>query len=251
MAEQAKEAAEVVKTEDVEKVEQKKETVGDVLDPKKSEPKPEPKPEPRMVPEAVFLELKNDNKELRKDLKEFKKLIEEDGSKGEVIDEIDSLAKEYDIKPEFLKKLAASIRKDVEKEASKEIDDKVSSKLKPIEARERSEKIDKVFNEHFTAAMAEMPEYKDIVNPSVIKALSLDPANQDKTFAQLIEETYGKAVPGKRTLETTKPGGGRAPEGIDFDRAKKDGKYFESIMADPAMKKEYNDGLIDRIKGVL
>jgi hypothetical protein len=247
MADEAKQAPKGEKPEDVKKVEEKKETVGEAMVDKKAEAKPEPK----VVPEAAFLDLKNENKELRKDLKELKKLIEAGATKGEVADEIESLAQEYDIKPDFLRKLATSIRKDVEKETAKEIDEKVSSKLKPIEAKEREQKIDKIFNEHFKAAIEQMPEYADIVNPEVIKALSLDPANHSKTFAQLIEDTYGKAVPGKRTLESTKPGGGRAPEEIDFDRARKDSKYFDSIMADPARKKEYNEGMIERIKGVL
>lgn len=225
---------------------EKKETIAEAMGEKKPEVK-----EDRSVPEAAFLDLKKENKELRKDLKELKVLIENGGSKAEVTDEIAAIAEEYDLKPDFLKKLAGSIRKDVEKESSKELDSKISDILKPIEAKDRQEKIDKVFDKHFSAAMADMPEFADIVNPAVIKSLSLDASNKDKTFSQLIEDTYGKAVPGKRTLENTKPGGGRAPEGIDFDKARKDSKYFESIMADPAQKKEYNEGLLDRVKSFL
>jgi hypothetical protein len=99
--------------------------------------------------------------------------------------------------------------------------------------------------------MAEMPEYSAIVNKDVIKTLSLDPANQNKTFQQLIEETYGNALGGKRTLETTTPRGGKALESVDFDRAKKDGKYLEEVLANPDTKKEYNEGLIGRLSAHL
>lgn len=240
MAEEAiKTAAEAPKAEDV-KVEAKQ-TIGEIVGDKKEEK------EARMVPEAAFLALKSDNKDLKRDMKDLKKLIEDGGTKGEVIDTVDSLAEEYNLDPKFLTKLANSIRKDVEKEA----DDKISSKLKPLEAKDREDKIDKAFNKHFKEAMAEMPEYADIVNEDVIKSLSLEPKNQNKTFAQLIEDTYGKAVPGKRTLETIQPGGGRAPEDSDFDKARKDKKYFAEIMANPETKRKYNDNLIERIKDTI
>lgn len=240
MAEEAIQATEVQKTDVVEKVEvEQKPTIAETMGDKKPEAK-----EDRTVPEAAFLDLKNANKELKRDLKDLKTLIENGGAKTEVSEDIDEIAKEHNIDAKFLKQLATSIRKDAERD----VETKVSDRLKPLEAKDRADKLDKVFNVNFEAAMAEMPEFASIVNPTVIKTLSLDPANGNKTFAQLIEDTYGKAVPGKRTLETTKPGGGRVPEGVDFDKARKDSKYFEEIMANPTMKKEYNDTLIDRIK---
>jgi hypothetical protein len=85
----------------------------------------------------------------------------------------------------------------------------------------------------------------------VIKTLSLDPKNSNKTISQLIEETYGNALPGKRSIEQNKPGGSKESGEIDFDRAKKDGSYFKEIMADPGLKKKYNDNLIGRVGGHL
>src|SRR5205085_12092257 len=105
------------------------------------------------------------------------------------------IAEEHNIDAEFLKKLAGAIQKTAERTA----EEKLAAKMKPIEARERAEKVEKVFNVHFEKAMAEMPEYADVVNREVIKTLSLDPANADKTFPQLIEETYGRSLRGKRT----------------------------------------------------
>lgn len=241
MAEEAKPATDTAKVEDVPK-EGSKQTIGDVINDKSKEDKG-----PRMVPEAAFLELKSENKEFKRDIRDLKKLVEDGGPRGEVIDTVDQLADEYNIDKKFLNKLVTSIRKDAEKE----MEGKMADKLKPLEAKDRDDKIDKAFNKHFKDAMAEMPEYAEIVNEDVIKSLSLQSANQNKTFAQLIEDTYGKAVPGKRTLENTKPGGGRAPEEIDFAKARKDQKYFDSIMSNPETKKKYNDELMDRIKDAI
>ena len=57
-------------------------------------------------------------------------------------------------------------------------------------------------------ALQNAPEYRDVVNVSVIKALAFNPANANKTYRQLLEEAYGNAITGQRTVETTTPRGG-------------------------------------------
>ena len=58
------------------------------------------------------------------------------------------------------------------------------NKLKPIAAKEKADRIERVFATHFDKAMAEMPEFKEVVNRSVIKTLSLDPANANKNTSK-------------------------------------------------------------------
>lgn len=58
-----------------------------------------------------------------------------------------------------------------------------------------SELVDKLFQKYFTLAMDTMPEYKSIVDPAVIKELSLKAENSNKTFQQLITETYASKLP--------------------------------------------------------
>ena len=69
--------------------------------------------------------------------------------------------------------------------------------------------IDEAFKKHFTLAINDMPEYKNIVDPKVIKELSLKPENINKTFPQLIAETYSSKLPVKAlsisTSTSTKP----------------------------------------------
>jgi len=92
-----------------------------------------------------------------------------------------------------------------------------------------------------------MPEYKNVANKSVIKTLSLDPANSNKTFEQILEDVYGNSVTGKRTMETSTPRGGKDDtQTIDKSRLGEKG-YFNEIKGDPALKKKYNEGLIDRM----
>lgn len=209
-----------------------KETVGEALE---TNPKP-----PDVVGLDKFLEIKKDNKALREDIAKLQKSVEEGATKQEVSADINSIADEYGVDKGFLGKLTAAIQAKAEAKAAE--------KLKPFEERERKEKIDAAFNKHFKESMERMPEYEGIVNPDVIKAMSLNPANADKTFDQIIEESYSSAIQGRRTIETTTPGGGKSPEPIDYRKASTDNAYLNEILANPATRAEYNKDLEKRLR---
>lgn len=209
---------------------QNEQTIGDVL-----ETKEEPKP---TVGLDKFLEIKKENKQLAKALKELESKIASGASSDEVSDDLNDLAEEFDVDKTFLSKL--------EKKIESRIESKFESKLRPLAEEKKAERIDKLFNEHFTKTIDEMPEYANIVNPAVIKQLSLNPDNSKKTFAQLIEETYGGALGGKRTIESSKPTGRNEPEKLDFERARKDTNYFNEVLKNPELKREYNKAMTSR-----
>lgn len=200
-------------------------------------------PEKETVGLDKFLELKKENKEFKKSIKDLEAKVAAGAPRAEVTADIESLSAEYpDVDKQFLAKLTNAIRTQVKKDA----DDEVSTRLKPLEEEARQKRIDTAFNTHFDAAMEKMPEFKSVVNKEVIKALSLDRKNASKNFSQIIEEAYGNAVPGKRTIETTTPGGGKEPAPLDFEKARKDGGYFNEVMADSKLKKEYNAEMLKR-----
>lgn len=205
--------------------------------------------EPKTVGLDKFLDQK---KALKAANKRIAELEAGDGiDADDISDEIDAIADEFEVSKPFLKKLEKAMLKKLGitgKAKPADTDDEVSSRLNALETREKAENTTKAFNKEFNRVMDTMPELKEVVNADVIKELTLLPKNRDKTFRQIIEETYGKTVPGRKTIETTRPGGGKEPEGVDFDRAVKDSKYYAEIMANPAMKKQYNDGLEKRLK---
>jgi hypothetical protein len=86
-------------------------------------------------------------------------------------------------------------------ETSKVLEVKPSNVNTELIEKQKKEEIDKIFQKYFTLAMDTMPEYKNIVDPLVIKELSLKSENGNKTFQQLITETYASKLPVK-TLET-------------------------------------------------
>lgn len=217
-----------------EKTEEK--TVGEIA----AEVTPEVKKE--TVGLDKFLDEKGKRKAAEKELADLKQSIEEGATKGETAADIEAFTKKYpDVDPAFVKELASAIRSETEKS----LDDKYSPKLSALDKKEHDAKIETAFKTHFDLAMEKMPDMKDVVVPSVIKTLSLDPSNSKKTITQLIEEVYGNTIPGKRTAETRiAPGGGKEPTPLDFARARQDGAYFKEVMADPKLKAEYNERML-------
>ncbi len=214
---------------------EEKQTIGQALETE------QPKEAPKTIGLDKFLTLKTENKDLRRDLEALRQRVEEGGeTKASISSDIEALATEYGVDPSFASKL--------ERLMVKNLEGKMDEQLRPLTEKEKSNRINTLFDTHFKKALDDMPEYAQVVNPSVIKSLSLLPANASKTFGQLIEETYGNALGGKRTIEQTTARGGKEPETVDYDRARNDTAYFKEIMANPASKKQYNEESMRRIQ---
>ena len=211
---------------------------GDVIEAKPAEEKV------RTVPESVFLEEKRERKELSKQVKELTKLIEEGASKKEVSADIKEIAEEFGLPEQAISKLISKVGEKTKAEYDKEIE----AKLRPIQEKEREEKVQRTFDDVYSKLMEAMPEYKNISNKEVIKSLSMDPKNANKTFAKILEDSYGHLVVGKKTLEKTSARGGNSDAPIDYRKANNDQSYFREIMGNPELKKKYNEGLIGRLK---
>lgn len=201
------------------------------------------------VPLATFLDVKKDAKRLEKQVAELQAQISSgDFSKKEVSASIEAMAEKFDVDPAFMSEFRQTILAEVTAEAEK----KAGEILKPILERdadltkkEREAQIEKAFRKHYGEALERMPEFNEIADADTIKALSLLPQNANKTFAQLIEDTYGKAIVGKRTIEPTKPNGGKEPTSLDFEKARADTEYFKQVMANPQLKAEYNKKMLE------
>lgn len=235
MAEEAKKApVEETKDTKVETPTTEEAKIGDVLKNVKETK------ETKMVPEAVLIEYKKQAKGVQKELEELKKTIQEGASKKEVSTDLKILSEKHNVDAEFLNEFAAAVRK--------EADAEFESKLKPFEEEKLAKKREEIFNENFDKTLADNPEYKKLVNKDVIKALAFDAQNSNKTFAQIFQDAYGHLVTGRKTLESTKPRGGKENDPIDVSKAQRDPEYFAEIMADPKRKAEYNENMIRNAK---
>lgn len=192
-------------------------------------------PQPKVVEEHVFVAEKKARKAAERELKALKKSIESGATAVEISEEMAEISEEYDIDPSFLQRFAAGIKAETERELEAKFGQKAGA-----------EKFDTAFDNALRVALERGPEFSKLVNPEVIKSLARLPQNSNKTVSQLLEETYGNALTGKRTIETTTPGGGKDPEPLDFDKARKDNSYFNEVMKNPKLKKEYNEEMLKR-----
>ena len=219
--------------------EKPEETIGEALNlPQAKEERPD-----RTVPQSAFLEIKKLAKEQQRELTKLREQIEKGASRKQVGKSLERLASEYNIDLNFLDEFADLIKQEAKTEAKSEVEETI----KPIYDKDRRERIDRAFNEHYTRVLETMPQYQDIANPEIIKKLSLLPENAQKTFKTLLEETYGHLLKDRKTLEYAR---GREKESeiteIDYKRAGEDTEYFKRIMADPELKKKYNKNLHNR-----
>ena len=196
-------------------------------------------------PESVPLARLNKEIQRKKELEvEVAKLREQVAnntqSEASVASDIKKLAAEHNVDADFLDKLVSTIKA--------ETSSSMEEKLRPLTEREDAERVDRAFTEHFNKTLEGMPEFKEIVNPIVIKQMALNPENANKTFQQLIEDAYGNVVVGKRSLETGTPRGGGSIDKVDFDRARNDTAYFKEVMANPTLKQQYNDSITSRVR---
>ncbi len=196
----------------------------------------EEQPSEKTVPEYAFVAQKKALIAAEKELKALRESIQyQESSQHEQLTGVDAIAEKYNIDREFMNELKSTIEND--------LDAKYASKLS---AKDKAEKFDDAFNKQYNTALERGPEFQSIANPDVIKTLATLPQNKNKTVSQLLEETYGNALTGKRTIETTQPGGGKDPEPLDISRAEKDIEYFKQVMADPKKKAQYNEHMFKK-----
>ena len=186
-----------------------------------------------------YLDLRKENKELKKSIANLKYSIDDGATNTEISGDIDTIANRYDVDKTFLQQLVTTIRSETEKG----VDEKLSARFG---AEEKAEKIDKAFNKYYDLAIENMPEFANVANKEVIKALSLLPSNANKTFSTIIEDAYGNAIQGKRTIDTVKAGNGKEAEPLDAIRAATDPEYFREVMANPQRKAEYNAQMLKK-----
>lgn len=178
-----------------ETVEETQQTIGELSEEIYNEESEEHASE-KTVPEYAFVAQKKALIAAEKELKALRESMQyQEATQYEQVTGVDAIADKYNIDREFMNELKSTIENDLDaKYASKE------------SAKEKADKFNDAFSKQYNTALERGPEFQAIANPDVIKTLATLPQNKNKTVSQLLEETYGNALTGKRTIETTQPG---------------------------------------------
>lgn len=186
--------------------------------------------DPEHVPLSVYLQLKNDFKELKKSL-ESDTLTQK---------ELDELAEESGLDAKVLQKIIATAKIQAKQEALKEVD----AKVKPIVSQKISSDNDRFFSDDFEQTIAKKyPELADKKDNFKRIAFSKDFMHL-KTLEDIRKEFYPNAKSTKEAaVKTEAPeGGSKGTEGKELesiDFGKMDEATHKKVLADPKLKAKY------------
>lgn len=228
---------------------------------------PNAKPDEGGKKPTVFQDLM----EAKKEIREQRKLIGEavdaikslqqqlkDGtiSAGAGKDELDEIAEEYDLKPEFVKKLAkaienksaATIKKQYLPEI-KDIKDKEEKKDKEAQAASQAAKIAKAIDVEIDRVIEAYPQYKKVANPAIIKQLVLaDPKNLNRSMEDIFSEVYGAAVKDLPAMDGYAGGAKNNPKKIDYSTEEGIKEVSTARETRGKAYEEYQEDLLARLQ---
>lgn len=237
-------AEEAVITPTEEAKDSKQGTVDEVLKETGSEsvvaPQETPAEEPKKqtqetVPLAVYLELKDEIKTLKKDIKESAKSEQTKVT----VEGIAELSQKYpDVSQEFIEDLLSSATKS----ATKQIEQKYTPILEKQENEKKQAEFDKAFNNLLESALKENPDIAEKVDRELIKTLAVTPKYRSTPISDIIAKVYGSSVEGKSSSENdTRSAADRVEDVVNFEKITDDQK--KAVMADPTARKKYFDWL--------
>jgi hypothetical protein len=186
---------------------------------------------PDTVPLAVYLELKEDLKTLKQEIKESK-----DSNKSRVASEgVSDLAKKYpDVNEDFINDILSSATT----KATKEIE----AKYTPIIERQENEKkqlaFDRAFDNLFDKAVMDNPDLPKSVDKELVKELAITPKYRNVPVAEILVKMYGSVQEGKISSENeSRVNGNRVEDIVDFNNITADQRT--TIMADEKSRTKY------------
>lgn len=187
-------------------------------------------PKEETVPLGTFLELKDELKDIKKQLKENAA----PQSKAETNATIKDLATRYpDVNQDFIRDIVSA--------ATLETEAKFKPQLERQENERQQATFDKKFDDIYNSALAENPDAKE-VNKEAIKALALSPQYNNTPVTELIKMLYPVGTVGRATTENNmRVTGATIDAMVDIDRITPEQRT--QIMDDPSLRKAYFDKL--------
>jgi len=149
---------------------------------------------PDTVPLSVYLELKDDLKTLKHEIKEAK-----EKDKGSVAFRgAEDISRKYpDVNQDFINDLLATATTNAKNE--------IEAKYNPILERQEQEKkqavFDTAFDKLFTKSLSENPELPKDADKELIKELALTPKYRNTPVVDIIKKVYGTVDIGKGSSE--------------------------------------------------
>lgn len=191
--------------------------------------------EPKVVPEAAFLALKKELKEIKQEMKEAKGSAQ---TKIEVQGYNELTQKYPDVSPEFIQDMLGA--------ATKEAQSKIEAKYSPIIEKQEIEKkeaaFNKAFDNLFEKTLQENPDLPKNIDKELIKELALTPKYRNVPLNDILVKMYASEPKGKASSENEiRSAADVVSDVVDFGSITNEQK--KSIMEDPKARSKYFDWL--------
>lgn len=190
---------------------------------------------PDTVPLSVYLELKDDFKALKKEIKEASKSNQEKiEARG-----FSELTQKYpDVSPEFIQDMLSSATK----EATKKIEEKYSPIIEKQEMEKKQAEFDRAFDNLFEKTLQENPDLPSTIDKELVKELALTPKYRNVPLSEILIKMYASSQTGKASSENDmRSSSDRISDVVDFGNINDEQK--KAIMADPKVRQKYFDYL--------
>lgn len=194
-------------------------------------PPAEAKHAPETVPLPVYLELKEDLKALKQELKDSK------GSSKERVTAqgLDEISKKYpDVNEEFIKDILNSATT----EATKKIEEKYSPIIERQETEKKQAAFDKAFDNLFEKTLKDNPELPTTIDKDAIKALASTPQYRNIPLAEILTKMYSTGTQGRSSSEDdTRSASDKVEDIVNFDKITPEQR--NAVLDDPKARAKY------------
>jgi len=212
--------------------------------------------------DSLIVDLKKENREMKKmirdevipTIRDLQQQIKKGGtSADDALDELDALAKEWELEPKFVQKLASILLT----KSKKQFEDEYLSDIKDIKKKTEAQskeisnaQITAAISKEFDRVIADNPDLAKVAKKEAVKKYIMSSEeNLGRTMEDILEELYGDSEKPEPGMEGYSSQGSnhqkepdyKAPSEEDHKRIaqsrEKGGQEFE----------KYQEGLIDRL----
>jgi len=212
--------------------------------------------------ENLIVDLKKENREMKKmirdevipTIKDLQQQIKKGGtSADDALDELDALAKEWELQPKFVQKLASILLN----KSKKQFEDEYLSDIKDIKKKTEDQskeisnaQITGAISKEFDRVVADNPDLAKVAKKEAVKKYIMSSEdNLKRTMEEILEELYGDAVKPEPGMEGYSSQGSNHQKEPDYKAPSEDDhkRIAQSREKGGQEFEKYQEGLIDRL----
>jgi hypothetical protein len=212
--------------------------------------------------DSLIVDLKKENREMKKmirdevipTIRDLQQQIKKGGtSADDALDELDALAKEWELEPKFVQKLASILLT----KSKKQFEDEYLSDIKDIKSKTEAQskeisnaQITSAISKEFDRVMADNPDLAKVAKKEAVrKYIMSSEQNLSRTMEDILEELYGDSAKPEPGMEGYSSQGGNHPKDPDYTKPSEEDhkRIAESREKGGQEFDKYQEGLIDRL----